>query len=121
MHASDAAVIRHHSAFHRRLPAGLTDAPSRVRVLHGDAAAVPRSTYEPASMNLIAESVAEDAAEFAELCGMFIHSVRPGDTSSPRSWRTCRASGSEPARSGPRSPVRTPLGTDADADADADA
>lgn len=30
MHASDAAVIRHHCAFHRRLPAGLTT-PTRTR------------------------------------------------------------------------------------------
>jgi hypothetical protein len=146
MHASDAAVIRHHSAFYRRLPAdgvgrslefgagpnlyplmlaaatvrridalepgaagvaylqrqlkhpdaawdefyalcrrlqprlpaGLTEALSRVRLLHADAAAVPPGTYGLASMNFVAESVTEDAAEFAELCGRFIHSVRPG-------------------------------------------
>ncbi|MFJ8648650.1 class I SAM-dependent methyltransferase [Streptomyces sp. NPDC093546] len=61
-----------------RLPTTLTEALSRVRVLHADATAVPEGAYDLASMNFVAESVTEDADEFAELCGMFIRSVRPG-------------------------------------------
>ncbi|WP_338015582.1 class I SAM-dependent methyltransferase [Streptomyces sp. CB03234] len=61
-----------------RLPESLTEALSRVRVLHADATAVPAGAYDLASMNFVAESVTEDADEFAELCGLFIHSVHPG-------------------------------------------
>ncbi|MFG3506567.1 class I SAM-dependent methyltransferase [Streptomyces sp. NPDC047821] len=61
-----------------RLPPSLHQALTRVRVLHGDASAVPAGTYDAASMNFVAESVTEDADEFAELCGLFIHAVRPG-------------------------------------------
>lgn len=61
-----------------RLPVSLTEALSRVRVLHADATAVPAGAYDLASMNFVAESVTEDAGEFAALCGIFIHSVRPG-------------------------------------------
>ncbi|MFF8289419.1 class I SAM-dependent methyltransferase [Streptomyces sp. NPDC016309] len=61
-----------------RLPASLPDALSRVGVLHADATAVPPGAYDLASMNFVAESVTEDADEFAALCGTFIHAVRPG-------------------------------------------
>ncbi|MFF9864773.1 class I SAM-dependent methyltransferase [Streptomyces sp. NPDC013953] len=61
-----------------RLPVSLTEALSRVRVLHADATAVPEGAYDLASMNFVAESVTEDADEFAELCGLFIRAVRLG-------------------------------------------
>ncbi|MFF8831117.1 class I SAM-dependent methyltransferase [Streptomyces sp. NPDC015131] len=61
-----------------RLPPGLTTALSRVRVLHADASAVPPGRYDLASMNFVAESVTEDADEFAALCRTFVHAVRPG-------------------------------------------
>ncbi|MET7619748.1 class I SAM-dependent methyltransferase [Streptomyces sp. NPDC005408] len=60
------------------LPATLTEALSKVRVVPGDARAVPQGIYDLASMSFVAESVTEDPAEFADLCRAFIRSVRPG-------------------------------------------
>ncbi|UYQ60142.1 class I SAM-dependent methyltransferase [Streptomyces peucetius] len=60
------------------LPPALTDALSRVHIVHSDARSVPRGTYELASMNFVAESVTEDMDEFTEFCHSFAESVRPG-------------------------------------------
>ncbi|MFG2334399.1 class I SAM-dependent methyltransferase [Streptomyces sp. NPDC048604] len=60
------------------LPERLTEALARVHVVHGDARSVAPGTYDAASMNFVAESVTEDAAEFRDLCVLFIRSVRPG-------------------------------------------
>ncbi|MCL2554323.1 MAG: NNMT/PNMT/TEMT family class I SAM-dependent methyltransferase [Actinomycetia bacterium] len=60
------------------LPATLPEALARVRVVHGDVRAVPAGTYDLASMNFVAESVTEDADEFAALCRVFVGAVRPG-------------------------------------------
>lgn len=60
------------------LPPTMTDALSRVRVVHGDARSVPHGTYGLASMNFVAESVTEDLDEFTEFCRSFAASVRPG-------------------------------------------
>jgi hypothetical protein len=60
------------------LPAGLAEALTRVRVVHGQALEVPPGQYDAASMNFVAESVTEEADEFADLCRAFIGSVRPG-------------------------------------------
>ncbi|MEV6006256.1 class I SAM-dependent methyltransferase [Streptomyces sp. NPDC051976] len=60
------------------LPVTLPAALARIRVVHGDVRAVPAGTYDLASMNFVAESVTEDADEFAAFCRLFIHAVRPG-------------------------------------------
>ncbi|MGW7466082.1 class I SAM-dependent methyltransferase [Streptomyces xantholiticus] len=60
------------------LPPALTDALSRVHIVHSDARSVPRGTYGLASMNFVAESVTEDLDEFTEFCHSFAESVRPG-------------------------------------------
>jgi hypothetical protein len=60
------------------LPADPAAALSRVRPIHADARAVRPGAYDAASMNFVAESVTEDAVEFAGFCGAFIRSVRPG-------------------------------------------
>ncbi|SEO81646.1 class I SAM-dependent methyltransferase [Actinacidiphila rubida] len=60
------------------LPETLPQALAGVRVLHGDVRAVPEGTYDLASMNFVAESVTEDAAEFDALCRTFVRAVRPG-------------------------------------------
>lgn len=62
-----------------QLPGTLIDALSKVRVIHGDAmSAIEPGTYDAASMNFVAESVTEDADEFAVFCRTFTRSVRPG-------------------------------------------
>jgi hypothetical protein len=146
LHASDDAVIVHHSAFYRRFPPGglsrtlelgagpnlyplilagaasqridavdrsaaclayllgqqrygpdpswapfharcrelnpdlpdLATVLSRVLVIPGNGLEVPAGRYDAASMNFVAESVTEDAGEFAAFCHAFVHSVRPG-------------------------------------------
>jgi hypothetical protein len=60
------------------LPTDLSEALARVRVAHADARAVPPDRYDAASMNFVAESVTEDAGEFADFCSAFVRSVRPG-------------------------------------------
>jgi hypothetical protein len=60
------------------LPTDLSEALARVRVVHADARAVPPDRYDAASMNFVAESVTEDAGEFADFCSAFVRSVRPG-------------------------------------------
>jgi hypothetical protein len=60
------------------LPADVSQALLRVRVVHGDAREVPRERYDAASMNFVAESVTEDAGEFAGFCAAFARAVRPG-------------------------------------------
>ncbi|GGT25329.1 hypothetical protein GCM10010271_31100 [Streptomyces kurssanovii] len=60
------------------LPPALTDALSRVQVVHSDARSVARGTYSLASMNFVAESVTEDLDEFTEFCQSFAASVCPG-------------------------------------------
>jgi SAM-dependent methyltransferase len=60
------------------LPRTLTEALSRVHVIHGNALAVPEDTYDLASMHFVAESVTERADEFDEFCRVFARSVRPG-------------------------------------------
>ncbi|WNZ11806.1 class I SAM-dependent methyltransferase [Streptomyces sp. 11x1] len=60
------------------LPPALSEALSRVHIVHGDARSVPRGTYGLASMNFVAESVTEDPDEFSEFCRSFAMSVRPG-------------------------------------------
>lgn len=60
------------------LPATLTEALTRVRVVTGDSAAVSPGVYGLASMNFVAESVTEDPDEFADLCRAFMRSVVPG-------------------------------------------
>lgn len=60
------------------LPATLGEALSRVECVHGDVRDVPEGSYDLASMNFVAESVTEDAEEFAALCLTFIRSVHPG-------------------------------------------
>ena len=60
------------------LPVTLPAALARIRVVHGDVRAVPAGSYDLASMNFVAESVTEDADEFAAFCRLFIHAVRPG-------------------------------------------
>ncbi|NGO41079.1 class I SAM-dependent methyltransferase [Streptomyces ureilyticus] len=60
------------------LPARLSDALARVRVVPGSARTLPDGVYDLASMNFVAESVTEDLGEFAALCRAFIRSVRPG-------------------------------------------
>jgi hypothetical protein len=60
------------------LPSDAAEALARVRVLHRDVRDLPSGQYEVASMNFVAESVTEDAAEFAALCAAFAGSVRPG-------------------------------------------
>ncbi|OLB81056.1 MAG: methyltransferase [Actinobacteria bacterium 13_2_20CM_2_71_6] len=60
------------------LPPDLTEALSRVRAIEADARDVPPGGYDAASMNFVAESVTEDAEEFAGFCAAFVRSVRPG-------------------------------------------
>lgn len=60
------------------LPASLDEALRRVRVRRGTAADLPVGAYDLASMHFVAESVTEDAGEFAEMCAAFAGSVRPG-------------------------------------------
>jgi hypothetical protein len=59
------------------LPAGLPDALVRVRVVRANALAVRQDYYDAASMTFVAESVTEDAAEFAMFCAAFVRAVRP--------------------------------------------
>jgi hypothetical protein len=51
---------------------------ARVLVVPGDALRIPPGRYDAASMNFVAESVTEDADEFAAFCRAFIRAVRPG-------------------------------------------
>ncbi|MER7515677.1 class I SAM-dependent methyltransferase [Streptomyces sp. NPDC126499] len=60
------------------LPATLTEALGRVRVVRGDAGDLADGRYDTASMNFVAESVTEDFEEFTALCTAFARSVRPG-------------------------------------------
>ncbi|MFD5342265.1 class I SAM-dependent methyltransferase [Streptomyces anulatus] len=60
------------------LPPSLPEALSAVRVVHSDVRALEPGTYDIASMNFVAEGVTEDFTEFADFCGRFAHSVRPG-------------------------------------------
>ncbi|XUL86455.1 class I SAM-dependent methyltransferase [Streptomyces galilaeus] len=60
------------------LPADLSAALSRVRVVHTDVRAVEPGGYELASMHFVAEGASEDFAEFTEFCGHFARSVVPG-------------------------------------------
>ncbi|WP_210587741.1 class I SAM-dependent methyltransferase [Streptomyces sp. GESEQ-35] len=60
------------------LPVTLREALDRVVVVPGSARTVRPDFYDLASMHFVAESVTEDFAEFAGLCGAFIRSVRPG-------------------------------------------
>jgi NNMT/PNMT/TEMT family len=60
------------------LPETLTEALSRVHVIHGNALAVPEDTYDLASMHFVAESATERADEFDEFCRAFIRSVHGG-------------------------------------------
>ncbi|MEU6985392.1 class I SAM-dependent methyltransferase [Streptomyces sp. NPDC046324] len=66
----------------RELDPGLPETPAealaRVRIVPGAADGVPAGAYDLASMNFVAESVTEDFAEVAALCGDFVRSVRPG-------------------------------------------
>ncbi|MFJ4807850.1 class I SAM-dependent methyltransferase [Streptomyces longwoodensis] len=50
----------------------------RVRVVRGDARALPAGRYGLASMHFVAEGVTEDFAEFTAFCGAFARSVVPG-------------------------------------------
>ena len=61
-----------------RLPATAEDALRRVRVCPGDAFALAGAGYALASMHFVAESVTEDADEFAGFCAAFVAAVRPG-------------------------------------------
>ena len=56
----------------------MDDALTRVRSVPGDAFALAGAGYELASMNFVAESVTEDAAEFRRFCAAFVATVRPG-------------------------------------------
>ena len=60
------------------LPARSSAALARVRVIQASLQDAPPGSYGLASMNFVAESVTEDAAEFAELCRVFVSSVCPG-------------------------------------------
>lgn len=60
------------------LPATAREALAVVRVVHGDVRTLPDGAYDTASMNFVAESVTEDAGEFAALCRAFVRAVRPG-------------------------------------------
>jgi hypothetical protein len=61
------------------LPATMTEALSRVNIIHGDAWTMPAvRDYDLASMHFVAEGATEDAGEFAAFCRAFVHSVRPG-------------------------------------------
>lgn len=60
------------------LPATLTEALARVRVVAGGAGDLTDGRYDTASMNFVAESVTEDFAEFTALCEAFVRAVRPG-------------------------------------------
>jgi hypothetical protein len=60
------------------LPATAAEALARVRTLRGDAFALAGSDYDGASMHFVAESVTEDADEFAGFCAAFVAAVRPG-------------------------------------------
>ncbi|MFK0213458.1 MULTISPECIES: class I SAM-dependent methyltransferase [unclassified Streptomyces] len=62
------------------LPDRCAEALRRVRVRRGTAADLEPGSYDLASMNFVAESVTEDAEEFAALCGAFVAAVRPGGT-----------------------------------------
>jgi hypothetical protein len=71
-------------AFHTRCRELNPDLPdlatilARVLVVPGDALRIPPGRYDAASMHFVAESVTEDAAEFAGFCRTFTHAVRPG-------------------------------------------
>jgi hypothetical protein len=60
------------------LPPTAEAALHRVRVRHGDAFALAGTGYDLASMHFVAESVTEDADEFAGFCAAFAAAVRPG-------------------------------------------
>jgi hypothetical protein len=60
------------------LPPTAEAALHRVRVRHGDAFALAGAGYDLASMHFVAESVTEDADEFAGFCAAFAAAVRPG-------------------------------------------
>ncbi|MEU3067765.1 class I SAM-dependent methyltransferase [Streptomyces sp. NPDC006906] len=51
---------------------------SAVRVVHADVRSLEPGTYDIASMNFVAEGVTEDFTEFADFCGRFARSARPG-------------------------------------------
>lgn len=69
------ALCRRHNP---DLPASAREALSRVRVVRGGVLDAAGGGYGLASMNFVAESVTEDAAEFATLCRAFVQAVRPG-------------------------------------------
>jgi len=87
-------------ALNPALPATMTDALRRVRAMQGDAFALAGADYDLASMHVVAESVTEDPDEFAGFCAAFVATVRPGATSSRRSWRTWPATSWATARAG---------------------
>jgi hypothetical protein len=60
------------------LPPTVDEALARVRVRRGDVLDLRIGGYDLASMHFVAESVTEDAAEFAGLCQAFAGSVRRG-------------------------------------------
>ncbi|WP_432079147.1 class I SAM-dependent methyltransferase [Streptomyces sp. YPW6] len=51
---------------------------SAVRVVHADVRSLEPGTYDIAAMNFVAEGVTEDFTEFADFCGRFARSARPG-------------------------------------------
>jgi hypothetical protein len=65
-------------ALNPTLPATMAEALARVRTRQGDAFALAGSDYDLASMHFVAESVTEDADEFAGFCAAFVAAVRPG-------------------------------------------
>jgi hypothetical protein len=65
-------------ALNPRLPPTMTEALARVRAVRGDAFALAGAGYDLASMHFVAESVTEDADEFAGFCAAFVAAVRPG-------------------------------------------
>jgi hypothetical protein len=60
------------------LPATLTEALAKVRVVPGDGLRVQPGTYDLASMHFVAEGVSEAEIEFRAFCLTFIRSVRRG-------------------------------------------
>jgi hypothetical protein len=60
------------------LPPTLTEALSRVRVVHADARLVESGGYDLGSMHFAAEGASEDYDEFVAFCRAFAGAVRPG-------------------------------------------
>ncbi|REF94597.1 NNMT/PNMT/TEMT family protein [Asanoa ferruginea] len=61
-----------------QLPSSMETVLARIRVVRGGVLDVGAGKYGLASMNFVAESVTESAAEFRQFCEAFISAVRPG-------------------------------------------